>query len=102
MGLCQTYDDTTDCYSPSKPKRKNVTGTDCAWCRLLLNAGKGAGTEQLQSPGDPQTPTNTIHLFPFPPSPFIMSIILLNICLCYFIDTSVCILWKLSSHSIIL
>lgn len=101
MGLCQTYYDTTDCYSLSKPRGKSFTGTDCAWCCLFLNAGKRAGTEQLQSPGDAQIPANTFHLCPFPPPPFIMSIIFLSICLCYFIYIDGCILLKLSSHSII-
>lgn len=51
MRICQTYYDTTDCYSLSRPKGKSFTGTVCARCLLLLSAGKRAGTEQLQSPG---------------------------------------------------
>lgn len=52
MRICQKYYDITDCYSFSRPKGKSFTGTICARCLLLLNAGKRTGIEQLQSPGD--------------------------------------------------
>lgn len=64
MGLCQTYYDTTDCYSLSKPRGKSFTGTDCAWCCLFLNAGKGQG----------QNSCSLLEMLKFLQTPFIYAL----------------------------